>query len=176
MGKCFNRNLPEYKALEEEYGHVLIVDSIINNFQRVAENDMIPTVQEAKDLAADMATVYSLKQEQFGKALLANLSRERIIANKKGVYYVQHSNPITRRHEPVILRHNINRLRSYIKHNKLDSDIVTLHKLKTRPTYRVGLNVNLLTKRDLIVNNDKESYTYIKQLMDHLTTVIRGLM
>lgn len=175
MGKCFNRNLPEYKALEEEYGHVLIVDSIINNFQRVAENDMIPTVQEAKDLAADMATVYSLKQEQFGKALLANLSRERIIANRKGVYYVQHSNPITRRHEPVILRHNINRLRSYIKHNKLDSDIVTLHKLRTKPTYRVGLNINLLTKRDLIVNNDKESYTYIKQLMDHLTTVIPGV-
>lgn len=73
MGKCFNRSLPEYKALEKEYGHVLIVDGIIDKFQRSAKNDMIPTVQEAKDLAADVEMAYSLKKEQFGEALLANL-------------------------------------------------------------------------------------------------------
>ena len=175
MGKCFNRSLPEYKALEKEYGHVLIVDGIIDKFQRSAKNDMIPTVQEAKDLAADVEMAYSLKKEQFGEALLANLSREKIIAVKHGIYYVQHSNPITRKHEPAVLRHNIKRLRSYIKHNKLTADIVTLNKLSTKPTYRVDLNINLLTKRDLIVNDNKESFTYIEELVDHLTTIMPGV-
>jgi hypothetical protein len=175
MGKCFNRNLPEYKALEKEYGHVLIVDGIIDKFQRSAKNDVIPTVQETKDLIADIDIAYSLKKEQFGNALLANLVREKIIAKKKGAYYIQHSNPITWKHEPAVLRHNINRLQSYIKHNRLSADIVSLRKLQTKPTYRVDLNINVLTKRDLIVNNDKESLTYIDQLVDHLTTVIPGI-
>ena len=175
MGKCFNRSLPEYKALEEEYGHFLIVDGIIDKFQRSTKNDMMPTVQEAKDLVTDIDVAYSLKKQQFGNALLANLVREKIIANKKGVYYVQHSNPLTRMHEPAVLRHNLNRLKSYIKHNKLNGDIISLLKLQTKPTYRVNLNIDLLTKRDLIVNNNKESLTYINQLVDHLTSVIPGV-
>ena len=47
--------------------------------------------------------------------------------------------------------------------------------MQTVPTYRVNLNIDLLTKRDLIVNNNKESLTYIDQLVDHLTSVIPGV-
>ena len=52
MAKCFNRNTPEYKALEGEYGDVIVINSIIDKWQKSTNSDAFPTVYQAKEVCA----------------------------------------------------------------------------------------------------------------------------
>ena len=48
--KCYNRSSVEYKTLLNEFKSVPSVDMIIDSFQKASNNDVIPTVEDAKQM------------------------------------------------------------------------------------------------------------------------------
>ena len=113
MANCFNKNTTEYKALMKVYNNNLVVDSIIDRFQKSAKSDLIPSTQEAIDVIDDIKVLHSLDKSKFGTALLANLDRLGIVTTYEGDIYVVHGNAITYKHDPVVLEHNLNRLNKF---------------------------------------------------------------
>ena len=161
MAKCFNKNTTEYKALKEVYGNNLIVDSIIDRFQKSAKTDIIPSTEEASDLINDTQVLYSLDKNKFGDALLNNLSRNGIITNHQGEFFVVHGNQETRAHDPIVLEHNLNRLTKYLLHNNISADTVNLQRIRSKKTYRVTVNNNMFTTQDIIEERNNKDKTYI---------------
>ena len=168
MAKCFNKNTTEYKALKKVYGSNLTVDSIIDRFQRSAKTDEIPSAEEASDLINDTQVLYSLDKNKFGDALLNNLSRNGIITNNEGAFFVVHGNKETRAHDPVVLEHNLNRLTKYLLHNNISADTINLQRVRSKKTYRVTVNNNMFTTQDIIEERNNKDKTYIYELVRHL--------
>lgn len=56
MATCFNKSLPEYQELKSVYGKDLIVDAVIESYQKLTGTDEYPSVDQVRDMM-DSATV-----------------------------------------------------------------------------------------------------------------------
>jgi len=171
MANCFNKNTTEYKALMKVYNNNLVVDSIIDRFQKSAKSDLIPSTQEAIDVIDDIKVLHSLDKSKFGTALLANLDRLGIVTTYEGDIYVVHGNAITYKHDPVVLEHNLNRLNKYLLHNNISVDTIKLSPIRSKKTFKVSVNNDMFTDSDLIAERSDKNKTYIWELVRHLTTL-----
>mgnify|MGYP001437709472 FL=1 len=95
MATCFNKNTAEYKALQDIYQSPIIVDSIISSWQKSSKSDIIPTVFQAQTYMQQQETMFSLKKREYKEALLANLSRKKLMSKYQGTYYVTNTNQQT---------------------------------------------------------------------------------
>ena len=50
MAKCYNKNLPEYQSLSEEFKDNMVVDSLIEKWQSLNNSEEFPTVEQAKQV------------------------------------------------------------------------------------------------------------------------------
>ena len=78
MAKCYNRNDAGYQALKDIYKSDLRTSQIISNWQEANESDIFPSPVQAKAMVSDQKIAFSLKQKDFGAAVLDNIRREKI--------------------------------------------------------------------------------------------------
>ena len=146
VNKCYNRSSVEYKTLLNEFKSVPSVDMIIDSFQKASNNDVIPTVEDAKQMLKDQKTLFSLKQRDFGVALLANLARKGLITKLKNKYYVVHTDPVTGIHSDKILRKNLRMINSWMEFWNLDPNLLIKGLTRKKLTFSISLDNNLWRK------------------------------
>ncbi len=173
--KCYNRSSVEYKTLLNEFKSVPSVDMIIDSFQKASNNDVIPTVEDAKQMLKDQKTLFSLKQRDFGVALLANLARKGLITKLKNKYYVVHTDPITGIHSDKILRKNLRMMNSWMEFWNLDPNLLVRGLTKKKLTFNISLDNNLFTVKDLIERNRNKDSVHASNLITHLLRTFPSL-
>ena len=95
MAKCYNRNDAAYLALKDIYKTDLKTSQVISNWQEANDSDIFPSAVQAKSMVSDQEIVFSLKQKEFGQAVLDNVRREKIGSRLAGQFLINNSNPET---------------------------------------------------------------------------------
>lgn len=176
MAKCYNKSTVEYKALQKEYGHDLIVDSIIDSYHGavgnksddvIGKDEDIPTVAQVKELIRDMDSVERLRNTRVANALVANFIVKGMIYSVDGSYFVHHTNVNTGNHSSVIMEHNINRIESFLKHHGISGDAVTAIVDRAQQTYKIEINEDHMPKSSLTTKTS----TNALRLINHLSSV-----
>jgi len=121
MSKCPNRSLPEYGVLLAEYKTKIATDNIINAWQDLNQSENFPTLSQAKEFVKNFKVNQSLKKQEFGLALLNNLSRLGYADNINGVYFVRKS----RTNNNVVVDSNRTKIRRYLEFNNIPSNAVS---------------------------------------------------
>jgi hypothetical protein len=168
MAKCFNKNLPEYQALKEEFKSDIVVDSIINNWQSFKKSEDYPTVAEAKAYVKDADVAFSLKTKDFADAVLSNLSRKNLISwsNKYETYFVNNT-----RGEEVIgnqesLEANVKSIIRYLEFNNIPKEALSL--TKTPNSFTISIEDSVFTPRDILPKTKTNTGTHTNQVLRHL--------
>lgn len=168
MAKCFNKNLPEYQALKQEFKDDIIVDSIISKWQSFAKSENYPTIAEAKAYVRDAEVAFSLKTKDFADAVLTNLSRKGLISwsNKYETYFVNN----TRGEETVgnqqSLDANLKAVYRYLEFNNIPKEVVSLE--KTPRSYAISIQESVFTPRDILPSSRTATGTHTNQVLRHL--------
>ena len=177
MATCYNKNTPQYKALQNKFKSSLKVDGYIDAYQRTSKSDAIPTVSDVEDMLQRRSTMLSLKKRNYKKSILANLSRKGYINNHNGQYTVNHSNPITRSYSPAILKRNRQAILKILQHNNIPIEAVTFKKISNgvapnAPTYFesyvVDINDSLLKNLDDLRDTVDKSKTNVISIINQL--------
>jgi hypothetical protein len=166
MGKCHNKNMVEYVALKEVYNTDIITNNVINTWQSINGSDSIPNVVEAAAAVKQKKALYNLKQNEFGQALLNNLSRLSIVHSFRGVYYLNNTDPKTLMLSPSLIRSNEIRLNKYLDVNNISPDSISL--VDTKNTKALVLNTTLFTSKDMLVKNRSWNTPRSKKVVEHL--------
>ena len=180
MANCYNKNTPQYRALQTKYKSSLTVDGYIDTYQRITKSEEIPTVQNVEEMLTRRKTMMSLKKRNYKKSILANLSRKNIIHNRFGEYRVNHSHSVTRAFSPGVLKTNYNKVLTLLQFNRIPTDAVTFKKISnnvsnTDPTYFetyiIDINENLLSHLDALKDTVDKSKTHIADIIAQLKRV-----
>lgn len=163
--KCFNRSTPEYQALEFKYKSVTTVDSIINGWQLTTETDEIPTISDVEVMMQIRRTAFSLKKREFAKAVLANLSRKKWISRLGNDYYVNKSSALTREYDVSVLTRNIKNIQEYLGFKNISLETINIQR---KAPFRVSINVNLFTKRDILQESRENDGTHAADVIAHM--------
>ena len=163
---CFNINSKEYQALATAYPERLQRDSIINKWQTLNKSEEFPTVQEAKLFVKNQKTAFSLKKRKFGEAVLANLSRLKLISKFKGAYYVNNSNRVTREYDAPTLAKNLAAVQRYLSFKNIPQAAVEI--VRTKNSYMIDIDHTLFTKRDIIEESRDNNGTHTADVIQHL--------
>ena len=183
--KCFNRNSAAYKALEAKYISKLKVDSYIDNYQRLTKSDDIPTVTKVESMLEKKKALYSLKKRKYKTALLANLSRRKVINKNKGEYWVNHSNPNTRKYSKKVLIDNIESISKYLDFNNLPNDLIKYRSVGSASniqpgtpgyfrSYIISINDSMITE-DVIKQTNNKNATHITGFIGQLQRTFPNL-
>ena len=173
MAKCHNKNTAEYKALKQVYKTDAATGNIINIYQDFTKTNSIPTVAEAEDVVGNRQTLYNLKQIDFGQSLLNNLRRLSIIHSYQGKYYINNTDQETLQPSDKLIESNIRRLQKYLEINNIPEAAVKLD--KTPKTFRVSLESNLFTNKDMIEASRSWDTPRSRHVIMHLMKTIPGL-
>ena len=92
MAVCYNRNTEEYKALRTEFNSPFIVDSIIRDYQLINNNDIIPSVEEAKEVFNDSISVKTITNKKAVNTIYSNLVSKGFIYQRGDKYYLTNNN------------------------------------------------------------------------------------
>ena len=184
MANCYNRNTPQYKALEQKYKSSLKVDGYIDAYQRASKLDIIPTIADIEDMLKRRATMLSLKKRNYKKSILANLSRKGYINNRNGQYKVNHSNSVTRAYSPAILNKNYQSILKILQHNNIPIEAVTFKKISNSmafntpeyfESYIVDINDSFLKNLDDLRDTVDKNKTNIISIINQLTNTFPNL-
>jgi|TARA_R110000765_G_scaffold38452_2_gene84307 hypothetical protein len=177
MATCYNKNTPQYKALENKFKSSLKIDGYIDAYQRTSKSDEIPSVANIETMLKRRQTMLSIKKRSYKKSILANLSRMKLINNHNGQYKVNHSNPITRTYSPTILNRNYQTILKVLQHNRIPIEAVTFKNISnsvapTDPTYFtsfvVDINANLLKNLDELKDTVDTNKTNVISIINQL--------
>jgi len=168
MAKCFNKNLPEYQALINEFNNPIVVDSLIAAYQSNKKTEEYPSVEEAIEMRDKRRVAFSLKTREYSEALIGNLVRNKIIhySEKYGGYYLNNTIEGEYSYNETSLKHHKKRLERYLEKNNIPEDVITLQ--RTAKSYRVILNSSALSQRDIIQPNKKRADTNTVHVLQHL--------
>ena len=166
MANCPNKNTLEYKALQKVFTTELSTNNIINTWQEVNNTDVYPTVLEAETFLKNSKIAFALKQKKFKENLLENLSREKIIHQYLGTYYINNSDPKTRKLDVEYLKNNYNKLKKYLEINNIPVDSVLL--TRTKNTYKVDVESSLFTPKDLLPQSRSWDTVRSRAVVKHL--------
>ena len=78
---CYNRDTAEYRTLQKEFKNNVLIDILIEKWQGNNDTERIPTINEVTDYLDKSKVSFNLKKRNFKEAILANLSRKKIISN-----------------------------------------------------------------------------------------------
>ena len=148
MAKCYNRNDPGYQALKDEFGTNLRTSKIINDWQRVNDSDVFPSVVQAQTMVKDQNIAFSLKTKAFGESVLDNLRRERIGSNLAGQFLINNSNPNTQSYDEAFLESNLKRFYRYLDINNIPRESFSV--TRTPKSYRIEANNDIFSARDIL--------------------------
>tara|TARA_R100000742_G_C4279662_1_gene105109 strand:- start:3477 stop:9398 length:5922 start_codon:yes stop_codon:yes gene_type:complete len=168
MAKCPNKNTVKYKALLKVYKTDLVTTNVIQSWQQATGSEAIPTVTEAATYANEKKALHSLKQREFGEALLNNLRRERIIHSFQGAYYINNTEQGIDAIRPSdeLIESNIKRLKRYLKINNLPESSIKLD--KTPKTFAVTIDSSLFSAKDMIERSRSWDTPRARHVVQHL--------
>lgn len=174
MAKCFNRNTAEYKALEGKYGDQILVDNIIDRWQKSTKSDNFPTIFQAEKYIANERVKFSLKQKQYADAILANLDNAGLISKYNGEYYVNVTEKgqierIDRR----VAENNRLKLLNLLDFWNISRDSVNI--TRTENTYKVTMNPVIFAPQDIISQNNNKDKTHILDIVNHMQGIFPQL-
>jgi len=174
MAKCPNRNTDEYKVLKEKFKTNIATDNIINTWQDLNKSENFPTLKEAVDFKKNQKVFYSLKQNEFAEALLANLSRLQFISKLGDNYYVNNSarttwDPSTWEYNEKILEKNLEFAKRYLDINNISPEAVDF--VKTEKAYKVVVNKNMFSPADEINVKKNRTSPHSNNLIVHLQRI-----
>lgn len=96
MATCFNKNLPEYKALFEIYGDDVTVSGLISAYQKKNNTEGYPSVLEAASFRRETQAAYSLKKSKVVDSVYMNLYNKGLVVKKYGAYYIKGGTEVKR--------------------------------------------------------------------------------
>ena len=96
MATCFNKNLPEYKALFDIYGDDIVVSGLISAYQKKNNTEGYPSVLEAAAFRRETQAAYSLKKSKVVDSVYMNLHDKGLIVKKYGNYYIKGGTEVKR--------------------------------------------------------------------------------
>ena len=174
MAKCFNRNTAEYKALEGKYGDQILVDNIIDRWQKSTKSDNFPTIFQAEKYIANERVKFSLKQKQYADAILANLDNAGLISKYNGEYYINVTEKgqierIDRR----VAENNRLKLLNLLDFWNISRDSVDI--TRTENTYKVTMNPVIFAPQDIISQNNNKDKTHILDIVNHMQGIFPQL-
>ena len=169
MASCYNKSLPEYKALQQQFKNDLVVDSVIAKWQKANKTEAYPTVEEAKEFSNNADVLFALKKKDFAEALLLNLSRLKMISKSEklgGYYYVNNTAENERFYNEETLKQNRKRVLKYLDINNIPRETVTLQ--RTDKSYRVIVNDGLLSATDILPKSRAAGTSHTLDVLNHL--------
>ena len=174
MAKCFNRNNAEYKALEAKYEDQLLVDSIIDRWQKSTKSDNFPTIFQAEKYIANERVKFSLKQKQYADAILANLDNAGLISMYNGSYYINVTEPgQIERVDRKVAENNRLKLLNLLDFWNISRDSVNI--TRTENTYKVTMNPVIFAPQDIISQNNNKDKTHILDIVNHMQGIFPQL-
>lgn len=175
MAKCYNKNLPEYQSLSEEFKDNMVVDSLIEKWQSLNNSEEFPTVEQAKQVQEELNMSFSLKTKAFTDALIANLVRNKIIhySEKYGGYYLNNTRDGEMIGNPKSLKINYNRLLGYLDKNKIPRDVID--DTITRRSRRIFINEDALMPVDVLPKSRRAAGTHTVDVLSHIQKMFPGL-
>lgn len=171
MTKCFNKNLPEYQALKEEFKNDIFIDSIITQWQSFKKTENYPTVAEAQAYIKDADVAISLKTKDFAEAVLTNLSRKRLISwsNKYQTYFVNNTRGLEIIGNKESLKINLINIYKYLEINKIPKEAVLLE--KTPKSYTINIKDSVFTPKDILPRTRTNTSNHTDQIIKHLKRI-----
>ena len=163
---CYNKNTAQYKALQERYTSPMVVDSIIDRWQKVSNSDEIPTVIQADTYLEQQKVAFDLKKRTYKESLLANLSRKNIISKYQGEYYVNNTNQETLKLDRRLLYSNRDKVVNLLDYWNVPSESVLI--TPTSKSFRVEVDENVFTKTDILPETTNKNNTHILSILQHL--------
>ena len=180
MSRCYNKNAAEYKALKEEFKNDASINSIISNWQKFSKTDDIPTVDQAKQMVKDSKVLFSLKQREFGEALLSNLSRNRLIhkSDKQGggFYYVNNTDQanFTQGKNDEIIEKNKIKIARYLDKNNIPIESISYSKT-SNGNFRIIVNKDIFSATDLLPKNRSQAGSHTNDILAHMVRLFPGV-
>ena len=174
MSKCYNKNAPEYKALQQSFPNDAAVNGVISQWQAITKSDDFPTVDQAKKTIEDSKVAFALKQKEFAQSLLGNFSRLKIASYSEklgGYHYVKNTadGKGIEGYNEEALENNRKRLLRYLDINNIPRDTVSL--IRTDKSYKVIINDGLFTAKDLLPKNRAAATTHTRDVLSHLARI-----
>ena len=163
---CYNRNTAQYKALQERYTSPMVVDSIIDRWQKSSNSDEIPTVIQTDTYLEQQKVAFDLKKRTYKESLLANLSRKNIISKYQGEYYVNNTNQETLQLDRRLLYSNRDKVVNLLDYWNVPSESVLI--TPTPKSFRVEIDENVFTKKDILPETTNKNSTHILSILQHL--------
>ena len=164
---CYNRDTAEYRALQKEFKNNVLIDILIEKWQGNNDTERIPTTNEVADYLNKSKTSFSLKKRDFKEAILANLSRKKIISKYYGEYYVNTTNKETQVGSYKILKNNVAKSLSWLNFWGIPKEAIVLE--KTKNSYRLDIAENIFTPSDILSESQIKDATHIPKILEHLT-------
>ena len=171
MATCYNKNTAAYRALQNEFTNSLVIDSIIAKWQTLNNTETIPTVADATEYMSDQKALFNLKKREYSTALLANISRQKIMSQWDGSYYLNNTNTTTKKLDRNLLVSNRLRLEKYLDFWNVPQSLVDVKPTRTGKTYKVSINQGLLTKTDIIPETNNKDNTRILDIIQHMNVM-----
>ena len=178
MAVCYNKNTAEYKALQAKFTNPVIVDSIISNWQKSNKSDIIPTITQLDTYMSQKEALFSLKKKEYSESILTNLYDKKLISKYNDEWYInttdrtkkQYGKPESNRRIANLNRLKVERALSFWN---IPSETVSIE--RTDKTYRISINENVFTKRDVIAQDNNKDHTHLLDILQHMNSMFPQL-
>tara|TARA_R110000744_G_scaffold55333_2_gene116998 strand:- start:3739 stop:9324 length:5586 start_codon:yes stop_codon:yes gene_type:complete len=173
MATCFNKNTAQYKALQSKYSSPLVVDSIIDSWQKASNSDEIPSVIEADNYLNQKKTAFNLKKESYVESLFGNLKKKDLISKVGGEYYINNTAKGSRVADKLVLYSNKDTVVRLLNYWDVPSESVTIS--PTPNSFKLNIDENIFTKKDIITETSNKKQTNILPIVQNLTRMFPDL-
>ena len=113
---------------------------------------------------------FALKQKSFAESLLNNLRDKKLIHNEFGLNLINVSDPnvfyTERVADSTVVEDNKRKIEKYLEANNIPLDAVSI--LKTNKTYKVTVDQNVFTPKDLLPSSRAWDTPRAKAVVKHL--------
>jgi hypothetical protein len=171
MARCFNKNTAEYKALLDQYGNTVLVDNLMDSWQKSRKTETLPTIFDIQDFLDQKNISFNLKKEKFENAIYSSLKQKGLVSVFNEKYYVQQSpnNYMEVGTDKRILENNKKAIKNFFINWNIPLDALTFK--RTKNSYEVIIDNNLFTPQDIITEDSAKNHTHVLQILDHMTSL-----
>tara|TARA_Y100000356_G_scaffold125314_1_gene122124 strand:- start:396 stop:6152 length:5757 start_codon:yes stop_codon:yes gene_type:complete len=165
MATCFNKNTAEYQALEAKFEKPIVVDSIINGWQKVNSSDLIPTVTQAEEFLSKQNLFDTVQGRALAEIILENLRDKKLISRLYGKFYINNTPQGSTVSDPATLALNKKKIERLLEVWGITPNAVVME--ETPKAFRISIDHTKLKTRDDIIPSKDTIHT--ADIISHLT-------
>lgn len=166
---CYNRDTAEYKALQKKFKNNILIDILIEKWQDSNNSDQIPNANQLKNVVDDSKVNYSLKTRKYKDAIMANLSRKKLISKYYDKYYVNTVSKDSKdktKGDFRTLKNNLSLATSWLTLWGVPQESIITR--KTKNSYEIDVDDNLFTPNDILTKSQAKNATHAARVLEHL--------